>query len=306
MLASVINGAQDAGCEVVGVFRHEKVTSNPILLKLKDYIAPSNDFAYIKTKKLYDIKARSINSEAFRNEFLRLNADILLIASWSERLKKPTLILPKVACINAHPSLLPKYRGPNPYLQVIKNQETETGVTFHLMDENYDTGAILAQAKVPVLPTDTGNVLKTRCALAARKLLAELLDELARDVVVPVEQNELEATYQPAITANDILIDFLRPATEIDAHLRAFCDWQSCFFKFRNIFFKVNDFRLGEIYEKPAVAGTIVEKTKYGFGVVCADGRIIHFENLRVYANFSKLKTFLYIKNFIKEGDIVC
>ncbi len=73
--------------------------------------------------------------------------------------------------INVHPSLLPKYRGPNPYSAVILNEENETGVTLHFMDESFDTGDIVAQKKVSLSEVETMGTLFNRTNLIALEML---------------------------------------------------------------------------------------------------------------------------------------
>ena len=156
MFTNLIAGTLDANCEIVGVFRKEMVKYNPIIRYLKDVFFPSLDYSYIKSYNLNEIQASGVNTKEFKKELLKLNPDIVLVGSWGEKISKEIYDIPKIATINAHPSLLPKYRGPNPYYWVIKNQEQTSGVSFHLVDDGFDTGAILAQEEVKIYPSDTG------------------------------------------------------------------------------------------------------------------------------------------------------
>ena len=160
MLANLIQGALDAGVEIAGVFRYERTVFSPLKLFFYDFFTTSPDLTLIKQHKLHEIKCRSANSEAFRRELLRLNADVMFVGTWHEKIKKSVYDMPVIATINVHPSLLPAYRGPNPYLQTIKHLEKQSGVTFHLMDENFDKGAILSQKEIEIFPGDTGKELK--------------------------------------------------------------------------------------------------------------------------------------------------
>ena len=188
MLANLIEGTIDAGCEIVGVFR------NPSK-KFKDFFKTSHDLTLIKQYKLHGIKCKCANCEEFKKEILRLNADVILVGSWGEKLKKEIIDLPTIATVNVHPSFLPKYRGPNPYLQTILHRETKSGITFHLMNEEFDKGAILAQKEIPIYPTDTGKELKARTVFQARLMCAEVLKNLEYGLIIPIQQNESSATY---------------------------------------------------------------------------------------------------------------
>ena len=198
MLSNLIEGTIDAGCKIAGVFRYESTMRR----KFSDFFKSSHDLTLIKQYKLHEIKCKSANSEAFKKEILRLNADVILVGTWGEKLKKEIIDLPTIATVNVHPSMLPKYRGPNPYLQTILHRETESGITFHLMNEEFDKGAILAQKAIQILPNDTGKELKERTVFQARLMCAEVLKKLEYGLVIPIAQNENEATYFPNIKAN--------------------------------------------------------------------------------------------------------
>src|SRR5574344_1048310 len=160
MLAHLIAGAIDAEVEVVGVMRYDVVNTNPVKRFFKDLFNPSKEYSYIKSYNLHEIVAKSANSKKFHREIMETDADLVICGTWGEKLSKDTINLPKMATINVHPSLLPRYRGSNPYLQNIWHKEKKSGVTFHLMDENFDTGAILLQKEVEILPNDTSKELK--------------------------------------------------------------------------------------------------------------------------------------------------
>ena len=197
MLSNLIIGATDAKCKIVGVFRYERAKNGTVYQKLKDFLLPSKEYSYMKSYNLPEIKAKKANSQAFKKELLRLNPDIVLVGTWSEKLKKDIIQLPKIAMINAHPSLLPKYRGPNPYLQTILHGEEKSGLTFHLMSEEFDSGPVLLQKSIEIMPDDTGKELRERTVLAARSAVTELLNMLADDFIIPVDQSEDRATYFP-------------------------------------------------------------------------------------------------------------
>ena len=303
MLAAMIQGVIASGCEIAGVFRHEKVVYSPVELFFKDYLLPSTEYSYIKNLNLYEIRANSINSEQFRKELKRLQADILIVASWGERLKKETLSTPKVACINVHPSLLPKYRGPNPYLQVIKNMETTSGVTFHLMDENYDTGAILAQYEVPILPDDTGKILRSRTVMFAQHGICELLEQLEQGKITPKPQNEKEATYYPQVKLKDLMLNFSKSATEIYAQIRGICDWQSCYFLHKGHYFRVRKCRIIKKLIKQYKPGTVIAKNGNSIAVACAGGTAVELLYPQLYEKLFRPFSNLYLLFVMKNGD---
>ena len=233
MFTNLIAGTLDANCEIVGVFRKEMIKYSFLSRKIKDTFNPSKDYSYIKSYNLHEISANSVNSAKFKKELLKLNPDIILVGSWGEKISKEIYDLPKIATINAHPSLLPKYRGPNPYFWTIRNMEQSSGVTFHLVDDGYDTGSILAQEEVKIFPSDTGKSLKERIVLTARGTVFELLSALREDIIIPLKQNEEKSSYYSY--PSDLELDFTKSAEENGALIRAIHPWGNAYFYHNDI-----------------------------------------------------------------------
>ena len=237
---------------------------------------------------------------------MKLNPDIILVGSWGEKLSKDIYNLPKIATINAHPSLLPKYRGPNPYFWTIKNQEQSSGVTFHLVDEKYDAGAILAQEEVKIYPSDTGKSLKERTVLTARGVVCELLKDLSEDIIIPLTQVEEKASYYSY--PSDYELDFNKSAEENAAIIRAIYPWDNAYFYHKNCEFIVMPEKLDIIdnytaYKEP---GTIVEvdyKNKI-IGVLCSDNKILKLR-IEYSKKYDRPFTSNYIKREMRAGDLV-
>lgn len=196
MLAALVSGAIEAGHKVVGALRVDRVKYNDFILSLKDVFAPSVDHMFLKSYGVYDIKANSVNSKEFAAEFKKLRAEAILVGSWGEKFSPQILSLPKIGCINAHPSLLPRHRGPNPYYWVLKHSDIQSGVTFHFMNEYFDRGPVLAQASFPVTSDMTYQGLKAKSCMTAKLMVGELLSDLEKGLVIPVVQNESFATYE--------------------------------------------------------------------------------------------------------------
>ena len=328
MFMNLIAGCLDAGCEIVGVLRYDKVRY-PLLDRLIiDIFNPSTEYNYIKAHKLYEIKAKSVNSAEFKKEILKLNADVVLVGTWGEKFKKSIIDLPKFATINVHPSLLPKYRGPNPYLQAIKHLETQSGVTFHLMDEKYDTGSILLQKTVEINSKDTGTELREKIALLSRGGACELMQTLDTEIIIPIAQDEKHASYFPQIEEEEVMLDFSKSAEEVSAHIRAFSPWFKCYFGYNRQFFTPNPYKLeilselqkeklgvkskkqkaksdkDTIYHLPFTIclKTIVDKSEKdnSITVLCGDGKLLKLSDLKLYGFFKRFFTTFYIKHRVK------
>lgn len=311
MFSNLILGTLGSKHRVVGVFRHERVTIHPFWLFFKDIFAPGKDFSFIKSFKLKEIKARSVNSKEFYKAALKLNPDIILVGSWSEKFKKPIINLPKVGTINCHPSLLPKYRGPNPYIRVIMNGEKETGITFHLMDEHLDTGPILLQKKIEILQGfkgDTGESLKNKCCALAKTAVAELLTTMDNEMIIPINQNEKEASYYPQISEKDILIDFNKYSVQINALLRALTPWQPAYIAHKNSFLQVKRAKFLEnktkFHTDKYKPGLILKRTNKSLWILTGDDKIAKLTGFKLFGKWQRLFTGFYLRFCVKAGDI--
>ncbi len=301
MLANLIKGSLEAGCEIVGIMRYERTLFTPFLLAIKDIFKSSTEITLIKKHKLYEIKCKSANSDKFKKEILRLNADILLVGTWGEKLKKEIIDLPTIASVNVHPSYLPAYRGPNPYLQTILHRETSSGVTFHLIDENFDTGAVLAQKKIEILPSDTSKELKERTVFQARLMCKEVLKKLSCGLAIPIAQEE--GQYFPNIKPDDMMLNFEKEtAQEICARIRAFHPWLPCYVTYKNKFFIPNPYKLKIINSNSeAKIGSIVNsdyKTN-SITVLCKNNKAIKMDGVKLYGFFTRPFTKIFIKHFL-------
>lgn len=303
MFRALISGVLKTQHEIVGVFRQENILQSKFERVIHDILRPSHDYNYIKTHQLNEIKAKSVNSPQFIESIKNLKADVIIVGSWSEKFSMQTINTPKKGCINVHPSLLPKYRGPNPYLQVILNNEQKTGVTFHLMDVNYDTGSILHQAEINILESDTGESLKHRCCDLARTEISTLLNNLPKMLKEQTSQNEKDATYQNQISLKESILDFQNEtAHEIDRRIRALTPWLNCHIPYKNEFFTFANHKMYPKTSKKRPA-SIVKKTENSLFIVCKDGGVIEFTSLKIKRPFSKILTKIYLNKFVKTNE---
>src|SRR3989344_709335 len=136
--------------------------------------------------------------------------DFFLVASYGTLLKKEVLALPKHGCLNIHPSLLPKFRGPSPYVSAILADERHTGVSLMLMEERMDAGPVLAQAKIEIAPDEwppKGLLLSQMLFTEGVNLLAEVLPDWLPGAIMPAAQAKGPKTYTKKFTDADALLD---------------------------------------------------------------------------------------------------
>ncbi len=156
-------------------------------------------------------------------------ADLFIVASFGKIIPKSVLDLPKQGCLNVHPSLLPKYRGPSP----IQNQILdggEVGVTIIKMDEEMDHGPILAQEAITLIPwPDHYDAVEEKLARAGGQLLVKVLSESMTEK----EQDHAQATYVKMIQKEDGLLDLKSDAETNYRKVLAYSTWPHAYFFFK-------------------------------------------------------------------------
>ncbi|GAB4489368.1 MAG: methionyl-tRNA formyltransferase [Anaerolineales bacterium] len=161
------------------------------------------------------------------------NPDLIVVAAFGQILRPAVLTLPRYGCVNIHASLLPRHRGAAPIQAALLAGDKETGITIMLMDEGIDTGPMLARRSVEILPTDTGGSLFEKLSVLGGELLLETLPGYLGGKLVPQPQPAEGATYAPMLKKEDGLLDFTRPAAELERKIRAFQPWPGAFMQWQ-------------------------------------------------------------------------
>ncbi len=226
----------------------------------------------------YDRKLDEID---FLHKIRQLNADIAVVCSYNKKLPSELLKSVKGGFVNCHPSLLPDYRGGNPYSNVLINDEKVTGITLHFMDENFDTGNIIAQKQVPVENKETMGTLFNRMNYMCAEFLAEFLKQYEQNQnIVSYPQPEGEFKKAPAIDSRNMknFIDWNKDAAYIERFIRALNPFVTAMTNFRGIFVKIYtaDYSDKKIKESP---GTICS-VKDTIGVATGSG-ILYIKSLQ-------------------------
>jgi methionyl-tRNA formyltransferase len=162
-------------------------------------------------------------------EIRALQPDAIVVIAYGQILPREVLKIPRIACLNLHASLLPRWRGAAPIQAAIAAGDSEMGVTVMYMAEGLDTGDVLLRRRTDILPTDTGGSLHDRLAQVAPEALLEALQMLAKRNAPRIPQDNALATYAPKLTRDDGKIDWSEPAEIIERTIRAFNPWPGTF-----------------------------------------------------------------------------
>ena len=169
-------------------------------------------------------------SEAAAMEQLRAwSPELIAVAAFGQILKPAVLELPKHGCLNVHASLLPRWRGAAPIQAAILHGDEETGITIMRMDEGLDTGPILSKRAIPIGAEDTGGGLFERLAPLGAELLLETIPGYLAGRLVPVPQDDSQATLAPMLKKADGELDFEQTAEQLARQVRAFNPWPGAY-----------------------------------------------------------------------------
>jgi methionyl-tRNA formyltransferase len=200
------------GVQVAALFTHRDNPNEEIWFRTPRVIAEHSNIPVFDPENLKD--------PAWAGRIRTFDPDYIFSFYYRNMLSREILDIPRVAAMNLHGSLLPKYRGRCPVNWVLLKGEKETGVTLHIMVEKPDAGDIVAQKAVPVAFEDTAGSLAVKLAAAAGNLMRETIPLLESETFVKHPQ-EGDFSYYGGRKPEDGLIDWTMAATEIYNLIRA-------------------------------------------------------------------------------------
>jgi len=158
-----------------------------------------------------------------------LNPDVIVVMAYGQILPREILEIPKIACLNLHASILPRWRGAAPIQGAIAAGDRATGITVMYMNQGLDTGDILFQKKIEIAPDETGGSLHDRLAEISPDALRDAISLLRRGDAPRTAQDSQLATYAPKLEREHGRIDWAEPAEVIERKIRAFNPWPGAF-----------------------------------------------------------------------------
>ncbi len=168
---------------------------------------------------------KGLKSDEEAAAFKALDLDAAVVVSYGHILPRSFLDAPILGCINIHGSLLPRWRGAAPIHRAILAGDRETGVTTMRMDEGLDTGPMLLAEHTPISAADTAETVHDRLADLGARLIVSTLDGLMRRSIAPGPQPQEGVTYAHKLGKEEGVLDWRRPAAELERKVRAFHPW---------------------------------------------------------------------------------
>lgn len=176
------------------------------------------------------LQPTKLKEGAVQQEIAAFMPDVFVVAAYGKIIPQALLDVPKIAPLNLHGSLLPKYRGASPIQAAILDGEKETGVSLMVMDAEVDHGAIVATAARPIDATDTHETLEIKLGEVAARLLVAKLEDFAAGKIPADAQKHEKATFTGILDRAAGLIHWDQmTAAEIERRVRAYYPWPGCY-----------------------------------------------------------------------------
>jgi methionyl-tRNA formyltransferase len=265
-----------AGCSIEAVVtqpdrptgRHQIPTPSPVKLTALSYGIPV-------------LQPEKVRTEEFETALKALSPDLLVTAAYGRILPAGVLAVPRIAPLNVHASLLPKYRGASPIQRCLMDGAERTGVTVMRMDEGMDTGDVLLQRSLEIPDDIDAEVLGDRLARLGAVALLEALDRIASGSEVYVPQDASLATEVRPLDREDGRIDWTWTARRVHDLIRGTRPWPGAYTTLDGIRIKILRAQLPAAvpgapppvldFTTAVPPGAFIGPTASGFIVACAD-----------------------------------
>jgi methionyl-tRNA formyltransferase len=219
-----------------------------------------------------------LRNTGFAEVLRSVEPDVCVVTAYGKILPLDVLEAPRRGSVNVHASLLPRWRGAAPIQRAIEAGDAETGVCLMQMDEGLDTGAVISCARTPIGPDDTSASLHQRLSELGGALLVQDLPRYVAGQLQAAPQPADGVTLAKMIDKEEGLLDFRRPAAELERRLRAFTPWPGAFTHLAEpgggrTLLKVH--RAQVVPGAPGASpGTLVEASPAGIVIACAQGAL--------------------------------
>lgn len=217
----------------------------------------------------------SLKDESFLNELKSLNADLFIVVAF-RMLPEVVWQMPPMGTFNLHGSLLPKYRGAAPINWAIINGDTETGVTTFFLKHEIDTGDVILQERIPILPEDDFESMYHKLMDLGAHVIVKTVDCIESKKYTLLQQIG-QATHAPKLYKDDGKMDFTQSAVQVHNRVRGLYPFPGSWFEHDDK--KIKVYKTAVIEKKDDVApGTIVSDSKNYIYIRCIENYIAILE----------------------------
>ncbi|KRN97479.1 methionyl-tRNA formyltransferase [Companilactobacillus kimchiensis] len=273
--ATVLKGLLREGYDVIAAVTQP---DKPVGRKQKLQKSPVKLIAEDENIKLFQPVKLPGSPEV--EELKALQADLIITAAYGQFLPTSFLNSAKVAAINVHGSLLPKYRGGAPIQWSLLNGDKETGITIMYMVKGMDAGDIISQEKITIEKDDDNGSLFDKMALVGRELLLDTIPKILSGDIQPIQQDPDQVVFSPNISKDQEHIDFTKSAEQVSDQIRALSPDPGAWTLLDGQRTKMYQTEVVKIDSDQAV-GTVSELDKKKLVIVAGDGQGVSIKKIQ-------------------------
>ena len=200
-----------------------------------------------KVLELDVFKPKSLDNKELKDILSKFSdIDYLVVVAYGKIVPAWLLSLPRVASVNAHFSILPKYRGASPIQSALLNGDTETGISFIEINSNLDAGDIISLHKIKILSHDNKLTLEKKLTDKCINEIFKTLSDFKDHKILAYLQDKSKATYCKKISKNDSFTNFNEKSLNIINKFRAFYEWPGLAFNHNDITIKIHGIEISK------------------------------------------------------------
>ena len=223
--------------------------------------------SYALARSLPVLQPQSLRPEAAQRALASLSPDVIVVAAYGRILPPPVLAMPPHGCLNLHPSLLPRHRGPAPVVTAILEGDRSTGVTLMQLDQGMDTGPLISSQRVELTGSEDAETLTRRLFQLGARLLLDNLGPWVAGELAARPQIDAESTVTRKVERDDGRVDWSMSAEQLERRCRAYKPWPGLYTQWDGKILKLLDVTVPEPED-----GTGDEETSPPGSVAQTDG----------------------------------
>lgn len=214
------------------------------------------------------------NQEELTEHLKGIKVDFFVVIAFGMILSEELLAIPKYGAINAHASLLPKYRGASPIHQSLLQGDEETGVTIIKMDKKMDHGPIIITKRQKIEEQDDRETLGAKLAILSAEILPHALEDLMNGTLFPIPQNDGSASYCKEVKKEDGKIDWNKSGSSIKNMMKAYKGWPTTYTEIGDKKLKILEADIEDFTENVQSPGKFYVEDKV-LKIACKDKAIV-------------------------------
>ena len=203
-------------------------------------------------------------------ELAAFEPDLMVVVAYGLLLPQPVLDAPRLGCVNIHASVLPRWRGAAPIQRAVLAGDDQSGVTIMRMEAGLDTGPMYLVERTPIAGDETGGSLHDRLAELGAVALMKALPGIFDGSLLPQPQDDALSTYAGKLDKAEAVVDWTRPAVEIERQVRAFNPWPVAQTRYEDATLRL--WRARAVSGVGAAPGTVMAASRSGIDVATGDG----------------------------------